>query len=72
MSKKIAFHGHSTQTYAEVFQIFITAKTAEGVADITIAKPIVDGFDRCFYAVLCEELLNGISVLGMLLGGVMV
>ena len=36
MAKKIAFHGHSTQTYAEVFQTFITAKTAEGVADITI------------------------------------
>ena len=36
MSKKIAFRGHSTQTYAEVFQSFISAKTAEGVADITI------------------------------------
>ena len=36
MSKKIAFRGHSTQTYAEVFQSFISAKTAEGVSDITI------------------------------------
>lgn len=36
MSKKITFRGHSTQTYAEVFQSFISAKTAEGVADITI------------------------------------
>ena len=36
MSKKISIRGHSTQTYAEVFQFFISAKTAQGVADITI------------------------------------
>ena len=36
MSKKITIRGHSTQTYAEVFQSFISAKTAQGVADITI------------------------------------
>lgn len=36
MSKKLTFRGHSTQTYAEVFQSFISAKTAQGVADITI------------------------------------
>ena len=36
MSKKISIRGHSTQTYAEVFQSFISAKTAQGVADITI------------------------------------
>ena len=36
MSKKITIRGHSTQTYAEVFQSFVSAKTAQGVADITI------------------------------------
>lgn len=33
---------------------------------------IVNGFDGCFNAVLCEELLDGVGVLGMLLGSVMV
>ena len=36
MSKKLTVRGHYTQTYAEVFQTFISAKTAQGGADITI------------------------------------
>lgn len=38
MSKKISIRGHSIQTYVEVFQTFITAKIAEGVADITVCN----------------------------------
>ena len=33
IAKKITFHGHSTQTYVEVFQTFITAKTAKMVTN---------------------------------------
>ena len=76
MSKKLTFRGHSTQTYAEVFRSFISAKTAQGVADITIRNYhnnlhiVVNGFHRCFNTFGSKELLDAVGVLGMLFCGV--